>query len=54
MDYYALLDKDGEQIKSSHNDDFKPKEGETVEKRRYEGCPAKNCGPAEEEDLFDF
>lgn len=56
MDYYSLLDKDGQQIKSSHNDDFKPKKGETVEKRRYEGCPAKNCSAKseQEEDLFDF
>ena len=43
FDYYSLLDKDGKQVKSSYENDFQPEDGQTVEKRHYEGCPAKNC-----------
>ena len=43
FDYYSLLDKDGKQVKSSYQNDFEPEDGQTVEKRHYEGCPAKNC-----------
>lgn len=43
FDYYSLLDKDGKQVKSSYENDFEPEDGQTVEKRHYEGCPAKNC-----------
>ena len=43
FDYYVLLDKDGKQVKSSYENDFQPEDGQTVEKRHYEGCPAKNC-----------
>ena len=43
FDYYVLLDKDGKQVKSSYENDFEPEDGQTVEKRHYEGCPAKNC-----------
>ena len=57
FDYYALLDSTGKQIKSSHEDDLKPKDGETVEKRHYDGCPRK-CVQKQEsfsssEDDFD-
>jgi ATP-dependent helicase/DNAse subunit B len=56
FDYYVLLDKDGERIKSSYENDFETKKGQTVEKRRYDGCPAKNVkvNNDNEEDLFDF
>ena len=43
FDYYVLSDKDGKQVKSSYENDFQPEDGQTVEKRHYEGCPAKNC-----------
>ena len=56
--YYVLLDKSGEQIKSSYENNFDPESGQTVEERKYEGCPAKNCVAKniarDEEDLFDF
>ena len=57
FDYYALLDSTGKQIKSSYEDDLKPKDGETVEKRHYDGCPRK-CAQKQEsfsssEDDFD-
>jgi hypothetical protein len=56
FDYYSLLDEEGEQVKTSYENNFNVKEGHTVEKRRYEGCPAKNCSHNEEneEDVFDF
>jgi hypothetical protein len=56
FDYYALLDEAGEQVETSHKNDLDVKEGHTVEKRRYDGCPAKNCSQNEknEEDVFDF
>ncbi|MAF25098.1 hypothetical protein CL634_05935 [bacterium] len=57
FDYYILLNKDGEQIKSSYENDFQPKNGQTVEAGHYEGCPAKNCQAknAENDDPFlDF
>lgn len=50
FDYYALVDKDNNILKT----DFKKekltaKEGEKIEKRAYEGCPAHV-----KDDLFDF
>lgn len=38
MDYYVLLNKKKEIIKSSHKLDLEIGEGESVEKRRYTGC----------------
>lgn len=41
MDYYAILDKDGNVIKTAHKkEDLKPKEGESIEAYSYSGCPA--------------
>lgn len=41
FDYYVLLDKKGNQIKSSKTEtDLKPLKGQKIEKRRYGGCPA--------------
>ena len=42
FDYWALLDKNGEIIKSSYEDDLlaDKEKSETVEKRFYAGCPA--------------
>ena len=58
FDYYILVDKNGDQLRSSYKNDFDVKAGQTVEKKRYDGCPAKNCAPKNiaqnEEDLFDF
>ena len=54
FDYYALLGKDGEMIKSytEKKECPKPKKGEKIEKRHYEGCPA-HCQKNEDND-FDF
>ena len=41
FDYHVLLDENGEQLKSSYNNDFAPSKGQTVEQRHYEGCPRK-------------
>jgi hypothetical protein len=38
-EYYVKLDKNGNQVESSLNNDFKNLEGFTVETRKYEGCP---------------
>jgi len=43
FNYYVLLDKSGNQLKSSYENDFQPKDGQTIEERHYDGCPAKNC-----------
>jgi len=43
FDYYVLLDENGNQIKSSYENDFQLEDGQSVEERHYEGCPAKNC-----------
>ena len=43
FNYYALLDDKGNQIKSSYENDFQLEDGQSVEERHYEGCPAKNC-----------
>ena len=43
FNYYALLDKDGNQVKSAYENEFEPEAGQTVEERHYDGCPAKNC-----------
>lgn len=39
FEYYALLDAEGNIKKSSFENDLKPRDGETVEKREYKGCP---------------
>jgi len=53
--YYVLLNKSGEQLKSSFENDFDPKDGQTVEERHYEGCPAKNCqAENSDDDWLDF
>jgi hypothetical protein len=53
--YYVLLKKNGEQLKSSFENDFDPKDGQTVEERHYEGCPAKNCQAENgDDDWLDF
>lgn len=40
MDYWAELDKDGTIVTSAFTEaELKPKPGNTVEKRRYPGCP---------------
>jgi len=63
FEYYSLLDKDGEQIKSSYEDDLNPSKGQSVEKRTYDGCPRKmgestaclsqNQNADEFDDFFD-
>ena len=52
FDYYVLLDKSGEILKSytEKKECPKPKKGEKIEKRHYEGCPA-HCS---QKDDFDF
>ena len=37
--YYALKNENGEILKTKLEDTFSPKEGETVEKMHYKGCP---------------
>tara|TARA_Y100000310_G_scaffold343375_1_gene450706 strand:+ start:11133 stop:12128 length:996 start_codon:yes stop_codon:yes gene_type:complete len=55
FDYYVLLDEDGNQAKSSYENDLTAKDGQSIEKRKYAGCPAKNCSQKDKEkDLFDF
>ena len=55
FDYYILLDKEGQIKKSSFKKkELKSKEGEKIEKRTYEGCPAHTFTPPSEDDLFDF
>ena len=56
FDYYVLLNEEGEAIKSSHKNDFNMKEGQSVDKRHYDGCPRQMCGVKEkdEEALDDF
>lgn len=39
FEYYVLLNKSGDVVKSSFKDDLTPKKGEKTEKRKYEGCP---------------
>ncbi len=58
-DYYVLLDEDGEVLKSSFENDLEAGEGQSVEKRFYEGCPKKNQGACASSgdnmvDDFDF
>ena len=40
--YYALLGKDREVLKSSHDNDLEAKDGQTIEEREYDGCPRFN------------
>lgn len=55
-DYYVLLNKDNEAVKSSFSNDLSPKKGERVEKMSYDGCPRFNSSAQAQaqEDLFDF
>lgn len=58
FDYYVLVDKDGNRIKSAHDyKDLQPKDGESIDMRSYSGCPRK-CGSCqstkEEKDDFDL
>ncbi len=39
FDYYALKNKDGKVLKTKFENKFSPKDGETVEKMKYDGCP---------------
>jgi hypothetical protein len=58
FNYFTLLSKGGDQIKSSYKNDFEPKNGQTVEEHHYEGCPAKMCGAGEgkkdDDPFLDF
>jgi hypothetical protein len=53
FDYYVLLGKDDNFIKSSFKNEFEPKEGERVEKKEYGGCP-RFQNIEEEEDPFNL
>ena len=56
MEYYALLDGEGNVIKTSLNKDFNIGEGQSVKTLKYDGCPAhfhQNKGQ-EIKDSFDF
>lgn len=49
FEYFSLIGKDGSVIKSVYPDDESDllsikKEGDTIEKREYSGCPAWSCG----------
>jgi ATP-dependent helicase/DNAse subunit B len=59
LEYYVLLDKDSRVLQSSYEDDMKPKKGQTVEVRKWDGCPRwKNQAPhspaQESDDPFEF
>ncbi|HBY68516.1 MAG TPA: hypothetical protein DEG69_12670 [Flavobacteriaceae bacterium] len=56
FDYYKVVDKEGKTLRSSFKNDLKAKEGETIEKAKYEGCPAWPTKKEEQEikDFFDF
>lgn len=53
-DFFALVDKEGETLQTSFENNFKIKEGQKVESRRYEGCPAHAKIAVEAVDDFDF
>jgi hypothetical protein len=57
FDYYALLDENGQVIKSSYENDLKPEGKQKVEKKHYDGCPRWNRAKskiAAKKDDFDF
>lgn len=58
FDHYVLLDKNSRVLQSSLQDNISPKEGQTVEKRHYEGCPRWHGELKEKhretDDPFDF
>jgi hypothetical protein len=65
VEYHVLLNEGGEPVKSAFKkEDLKEKEGHTIKKMKYEGCPAHNFTNASkgkdefdldaEEDEFDF
>ena len=54
-DYYVVLDKNQRVVHTSYNDDFENlKEGQTVEKRHYEGCPRFYSAAGKQEDPFEI
>ena len=49
------LDKNERVVHTSYNDDFENlKEGQTVEKRHYEGCPRFYSAAGKQEDPFEI
>ena len=43
FDYFSIINDKGEVVKSAFKrEDLKPKDGETIEKRHYKGCPRFN------------
>ena len=60
FDYYVLLDENSRVLHSSKDEgELKPKDGQSVVKKRHEGCPrwhkeGDQKAIAEEEDPFDF
>lgn len=54
MEYYVIVNAEGELGRCSFKDDLKPKEGEKVEKRKYDGCPAHGFKQNTSANAFDF
>ena len=40
FEYYKVVDKEGKTLRSSFKNDLEASENETIEKAKYEGCPA--------------
>ena len=54
FEFYALVDKKGEVIKTSLNKAMlEPRKGEKIVTKKYEGCPA-HTGTNEDDNPFDF
>ena len=51
FDYYRVVDGEGKVLRSSFKNDLEANENETVEKAKYEGCPA---WASKGEDPLDF
>ncbi len=55
-DYHVLLDENGAILNSAFESEKLKiqKDGQTIEKRRHEGCPAHKHAPNKSDDSFDF
>lgn len=54
FDYYHLIDSNGKIIESSLENKFSPKDGQSVKKLKYNGCPAHTNKIEASSDFDDF
>lgn len=56
FDYFVVIDKDGKQLRSARHEEELTDlgEGEKIEMKHYEGCPAHCGSPEKQDDPFDF